>query len=691
MSGTLASLIRQNQLNPKSIYAAPESDRESAPGEYDKTGSQRSSYLDRLEEKQAARDAGDDAGLTPDELDDIEGWDDLKDILDDKATDPTKGDPDETPSDPLDPSIPDPDQPDTEEPEVVAPPAIPDLRAYALHSGSISYTSDGGATWREYDAPVNPIGFAVTKQGIYVARSDGIHYSQNLDGWTELTLPDATKDLGLVNGSFESGITGWKLISGIEPRATWFPHVLPTDGENYLTRDWLFFTNSGAFEVGQDVTLSDDDLAQLGETYLSFSADVFCESGSVELRLEKYGKSTLLIRDTDVIEGSYRNSDPLSHLTIVCSGTPNITATAQISFTHDIDWPNYNPSGRIDLSMSFQVRLGVIYGAPVYNSNVISQTDVLVADAIIRDGAFQRDATFTLTGSSGGTITITVPAGWRYPILIPQGLGHGSTSINSQFGLVDYGTGWTTIASASGSDYSWNRLAADVYALTSPQIRCVIRGIGTPADVYIDAARLELVGLPVSPHVTAISVEDGSAFAAINGKVYRLSPDGMTRIANGWPIYVEGLLGASIGWEGSTIVTPDEVLTAPGNVSQVFKGSSSGLVVTTTGGELYRRIKGGWDNPFAGPMYGSLCYDPLRDGYVFFSEYGDIVVSYDASSWKNLIMKLPGGYNGPRKSAAVGLRVFIWIPGREMVWWWDPHSLRLGGSAPAGIIDISGQ
>lgn len=691
MSGTLASLIRQHQLNQKALYVAPESDRESAPGEYDRTGSQRSSYLDRLEEKQAARDAGDDAGLTPDELDDIEGWDDLKDILDDKKTDPTKGDPDETPTDPLGPDLPDPDEPGTDEPDVVTPAPIPGLRAYALHSHSISYTHDGGGHWSEYPSPGPAIGFAVTKEGVYVATTSGIHYSPNLDGWTELTLPDATKDLGLINGSFESGIDGWERMSGLKPSSTRLPDIVPTDGSKYLSRDWLFFTNSGAFEVGQDVTLSEDDLAQLGETYLSFSADVFCDGGSVEMRIDKYGESTFLTTDSDRI----LSSDPLSHLTIECDGLPAGDRTVLIDFVHNLSWSNVNyaksrsdPTNTCYTSMRWRVRFGSPIVDPNFLSGWIVQSSVQVEDANILNGAFQRDVTFVLTSDDApGTITIKVPTGWRFPINNYEPFGHGTSSHDNNMEPVAYGTGWTTIASASGSDFTWNRLSVDVYSLTSPQVRCVIKGMGSPADVCIDAARLELVGLPVSPHVTAISGEDGTAVAAINGKVYRLSPNGMTRIVNGWTIEPEGLQGASIGWEDSTIATSSGEISAPGSVREVLTGPA-GLVVTTDGGEIYVRTGDTWDNPFGGPFDGRICYEPMRGIYLLFDSAGYLSVSRDGSGWENA-WRLPGGYSGEFHACTAGRRVLIWAKGREMVWWLDSNACRLGGVAPAGIIDIS--
>lgn len=693
MSGTLASLIRQHQLNPKTLYAAPETERESAPGEYDRTGSQKSPYLERLVEQETARKVGEDSGLNPDDLDDVGGFDDLEDLLDDKKTDPTGGDPTEDPTEPLNPVMPGKDDPGSDDPEIENPTPIEGLRAFVLHGGSISYTHDGGAHWKQFEAPSNPIGFAVTGQGIYVATDDGIHFSANLSGWTELPFQDQQRQAigGFSNGSFESGITGWELMSGLEPRATWLEHIIPTDGSNYLTRDWLFFTDSGAFEVGQEVTLSADERAQIGTSYLSFSADVFCEGGSVELRIDKFGESTLLVADTDRIEGSHRDSDPLSELEIVCSGMPATEATAQVSFTHDINWPNYNPSGKIDLSMSFRVRLGGAFGAPVYTSSVISQTAVPIAEAIIREGAFQIATTFTLTGSSGGTIEITVPVGWRYPILIPQGLGHGSTSVNSQYALVEYGTGWTTIASASSSDYGWNRIAADVYSLTSSsQIRCTIKGSGSPADVCIDNARLELVGLPMGAHVTAISGDEGGAFAAINGQVYKLSPSGMQRAANGWSINPTGLLGGSIGWEGSTIATGEGEIEAPGTVAEVVSGGGR-LVVTTTGGVVYVRDGDGWNDPFGdSPVDGQICYEPMRGIFLLFNSSGYLIVSRDAGGWEQA-WTLPGGYTGEFHAKTVGRRVLIWAKDRPMLWWLDSNACKLGGIAPAGILDISGR
>lgn len=692
MSGTFASLIRQYQLHPKTTHAAPESDRVSAPGRYDKTGSQKSTYLERLVEQEQARKEGEDLGFDPEDLEDVGGFDDLQDLIDDKNTDPTGGDPGENPVDPLDPDLPDPDEPGGE-PDVTPPPPIERLRVYLLHNSSISYSNDGGAHWRNVSGvPESPLGFAVTSQGIYVATDDGVHYSTNLlDGWTELAVPSTSRPISsFINGSFESGLAGWDHMSGIEPRATWFDHIAPTDGENYLTRDWLFFTNSGAFEIAQEVTLAPSELSAVGLRTLSFSADVFCEGGSVELRIERNVNNMPFFRSNDRILGNFSDSGPLSECEISSTGLSTSTVSAAISFWHEID----TAGAGWDSRFLFRVRLTRSDGSSAIFQHPMEIEDNRPSKADlrdIRDGVFVRAFTLTLKSVIvGGTITLKIPAGWRYPIDAINASGERVSISDVSSNSIGFGSGWVEIVSASGSDYGWHRISADAYSLPSSSIRCVIEATGNPADVYIDNARLELLELPIGVTVTAISRgDDGAAYAAVNGYVHKLSPIGMTRIENGWTISPTGLNGASLGWQGSTIATGGEEISAPGSVRDAFSAAGK-LTVITESGEVYHRVGGEWDDPFGGPVEGQLCYEPMRGIYILISNEGSLSVSRDGGGWETG-PTLPGGYHGEFGTCTVGRRVFLYTRGGTPVWWLDSNSLRLGGAAPAGILDISGR
>lgn len=700
MSGTLASLIRQHALNPKVIHQVPETERESAPGRYDQTGSQKSPAIDRQLEKETAKTKGKNEGFDPDDLDDIDDLGDLQDLIDDKKTDPTSGDPGETPTEPLDPNLPDKDDPYADDPDVEVPSPIEKLRAMLLHDGSISYSHNGGASWKEYDSPNDPIGFAVTSEGIYVAQDDAIHYSPNLvDGWTELSVPSTSRPIaGFANGSFEAGITGWDLLSGIEPHATWLEHVIPTDGENYLTRDWLFFTSSGAFEVAQAVELTPTEMAAIGQRYLSFSADVFCESGSVELRIERNVDGMPFFGPADRIYADQVNSGFLHEISMTASDLPDSVTAARIAFDHSITYPlAHNINGPHDIRFYFRIFLRIDDQWKTWAHMGYYAEDVPHGEGIIRLGQFREPYSAVLTSSEyPGTITLQVPVGWKYPIDNYAG-GGGPHDRTSSPGYSDtfsdpigWGTGWVQIASNSGSEFAWNRIAADVYSLPSSEIRCVIKGTGSPADVYIDNARLDLVELPIGVTVTAISKgDDGSAYAAVNGYLHRLHPTGMTRIDNGWTISPTGLNGSAVGWEGSTIETDGGTIEAPGAVRDVLTGPN-GLIVTTESGEIYHRTGDIWDNPFGGPIDGQICYEPMRGIFMLFDNAGYLSVSRDGSGWENA-WRLPGGYSGEFHTATIGRRVLIWVRDRPMVWWLDSNACRLGGSAPAGILDISGR
>lgn len=690
---TLADLIRAHQANPRTLYVAPETDKTSQPGSYDQSASQRSPALDRRIEKQLARRLGEDRGLDPDDLDKIDDFEDLNDLL--NGDDPDLPDPDDPEiPDPEDPDLPDPEDPET--PDLpVEPPIMGYGTAYALHSGSISKTDDGGAKWANFTgSPADPIGFSILGDDAYVATATGVFYGDALSGWRELSLGNPNIQIsGFANGGFEGGLAGWETIDGDSPRTGWLPTILPTEGNDYLRRDWVTYTD-GEFTLAQTVTLTPAEIAALGSGTLQFSGDVWGAGGAAELRIEAFRSRTLMPDADDVIFGSYRSSSTIKQLEISCSDTPEISTTAQISFVHDIDWPNYNPSGRIDLSMSFRVQLGGSGGAPVYTSSVISQTDVLVADAIIQGGEFRQDATFTLTGPAGGTITITVPAGWRYPILIPQGLGHGSTSTNSQYGLVAYGTGWQVLGQASSSEILWNRVSASAGSIggSTSQVRCVIEVTGSPADAYVDNCRLEIIRDSVAPEVQAI----GGEYVSINSSLYKMSPTGLTHV-RGLEFSPDGIddNGSSvIAWSTGDycIYIGDEDATY--TLNQPFVeviSDAGGALVFMSSGEIWRRRNDpdypGWDT--LGTLSGPTVDIASADGaYIAISDpaidLGSLRTSRDLASWRIVSTESYGN-----RVVSMGMTVMTWTTGSPQVYWFDTSGWHTVGNLKAGIIDIS--
>jgi hypothetical protein len=399
-----------------------------------------------------------------------------------------------------------------------------------------------------------------------------------------------------------------------------------------------------------------------------------------------------------VISGNQVNSGFLHEITMTASGLPGNVTAARIAFDHSIVYPGANTlNGPHDIRFFFRIFLRIDGVWRPWSHTQYYAEDVPHGGGIIRLGQFTAPFSATLTSPSyPGTITLNVPAGWKYSIDNYAGGGgpHDRTSSNGYSDTfsdsIGWGSGWVPIATASNSAYGWLRIAADVYSLPFNQIRCVIKGTGSPADVYIDNARLDLVELPIGATVTAISKgDDGSAYAAVNGFLHRLHPTGMTRIDNGWAISPTGLNGSSLGWEGSTIATTEGTVVAPGTVKRAFSGPS-GLIVLTEDGSVYNRSEDGWDDPFGGPIDGQICYEPVRDIFMMIDETGHFSVSRDGSSWENGAT-LPGGYHGEFDVRAVGRRLFFWAEGKTPLWWADSGILRLGGAAPAGILDISGR
>lgn len=698
MSGTLASLIRQHAMNPKVLYQVPETERESAPGRYDQTGSQKSPALDRRVEEEAAKKKGEDMGLDPGELEDIGGFDDLQDLVDDRSTDPGR-DPDE-PSDPpapLDPNLPTPQPPTDPNPPVTPPDEIPGLRVVILHDGSISYSSDGGVDWRQFDAPGDPIGFSITSQGFFVATDDAIHYSPNLySGWTELTAPNEYVQIaGFAGGDFDGGWSSWTKISGYDPWTGVVDHIAPPSGSgSYLGRDWIIFSN-GEFEIGQLVNLTTAELSALADGVLSLSADVYSEGGTAELRIEKYRSSTLLVGVADRFDGQVVDSDPLDWTMIETIGTPGYsgTRTARLQFDHAITWnQNFQSKSLTDptniiawTSFRFAIRLGPDSSYPVYTHAAITQSNVQANSANIRSGRFRKSFVLTLTSSTGpGSIKLHIPAGWLFPI-DGYGTWTGASSSGIAYLYAPYGSDWQILAQASGGSSEWDRIAAVAETIPSfySQLRCVIKGTGSPADVYIDNARLEIVKPSGLMEVTAI---EGNR-AVIDGYMYSLSPTGLSR-GGGLLLPATGLAEDGTYWTGSEIVFPGAsapVSPQAGSIVQYIGDST----IVTGAGSIAKRSGNGWDTLSAVPA-GSRVFRAMN-GYLAIAQDGTTKASRSLTGPWTAAPAMTGSYSGTRGMISLGGRLFGYIEGMSIIWWLNGNVWRAAGAAPAGILDISGR
>ena len=137
---TFASLIRAHEADPRSLYQVAPSKRQSAPGRYDETASQRSPALERREEKEAARSRGKDLGLDTTNIRDFE---DLQRQIDLDHDGEFESDASLSPEElPL-------DQPIEVDPALASPEGVPPTegRVFALMDGRLAYSGDGGHSW----------------------------------------------------------------------------------------------------------------------------------------------------------------------------------------------------------------------------------------------------------------------------------------------------------------------------------------------------------------------------------------------------------------------------------------------------------------------------------------------------------------------------------------------------------------
>lgn len=175
-----------------------------------------------------------------------------------------------------------PEDGDTEDDYVSAPekptPSVGDV--VALHGGSVSRTTDGGANWTKLPGGVSG-GKQISSvhgEGFVVATQSGeAHYSANLKTWKPLEFTDpAASEVVLTNGDFETGdLSGWATISGT-------PIILDTAQPVQRDGSVYYLTAEAGYELQQAFTTP----AGVNPVDVTVSADVFVEHGAeAELRI----------------------------------------------------------------------------------------------------------------------------------------------------------------------------------------------------------------------------------------------------------------------------------------------------------------------------------------------------------------------------------------------------------------------
>lgn len=590
MSGTLSSLIRQLQKEGRTIYAAPVSERVATPGKYDETGSESSPSLHRYVEKQAAKKLGDDLGVDPDDLKGVDDFKDLNDLLNDDKKKP-KPKPDyPTPPIPVPPLPPEVTVPPT--PPVEPPPATAGLIVYVLHDGSVSYSDDGGASFTPYDAISDPIGWAVTGHGVYIANSGAAYFSANLDSWALLTVPayEETTPLGdFQNGSFESGLSGWETVSGYEPRtglSSW--PILPTDGDAYLFRDWVTPWGSGDFAIEQHVTVDASELTAMDHgAMFRVSADMWTENGATA-EISLVAPSGYYTLNGTTFGGAVASSGAITSWSFSGSGgAPDGAGTLRFTYS----FANIGASSTIE-KCEVQVYLDV--GDETFTHQKIVQSNVSSAASNLLGGYVQHALILELSGGTG-SYQIIIPAGWKHPISAAPNTG-GAVSSADETMDVTVVASEVPLGSVSRSGRIWETesFISSLAGLTgdATSITIKVSGSGSPADVFVDNIRMELVvSTDAALELDAFGGGATGGFAAAGGALYQCSPSALTRVrglsmtpdhidATGSYIS-EGIHIAQVG--GSQV-------SLPAGVRRLYQGAAlleNGEVYSLDGSPLY--------------------------------------------------------------------------------------------------------
>lgn len=417
--------------------------------------------------------------------------------------------------------------PETGEPMEPEQPAATEGDLVAIHDGSLSYSVDGGATWRQIQgSPANPVSASVLRgEGAVVVDSDGrVWFSPDLQNWRQIPIEALQQQDALIeNGDFETGdLTGWEDVGENTPRVldTSRPAQRP-GSQYYLTRDWRV-AFAQPFKLRQTVAFPP---GSIGGT-MRLTADAWAASGSdaiLRVLTEPYiagprsGAYSNISSSGFVLTGwgEDQNGDPLD-LRLVGGDANGLRPPVSLA--------NSGPAG----VRSFEVRSGTaIYQGPVFfpiaaNASIpgarvrIAEEDVLALYA------------FPVSGFGGESWVPPAPVGGFYDI-DPTDIFGASIGGSILIGVV-FKTGAFSVDFVSPCSASFGRQREEWMAIPAQSVEAETTRVGTWEEIHVDVfasgsnftVELEGTGFPVDVYFDNIG---GRATASSADRAYATTAD----------------------------------------------------------------------------------------------------------------------------------------------------------------------
>lgn len=325
----------------------------------------------------------------------------------DDGTEPGENDPDELPPDDGSGEYTD---PETGEVLPVVRPGKWEGVLYALHSLSVSRSTDCGATWKNFPFPSSfgesPVDIVAGSVGVFVLTTAGrVYYAATLEqGFTDLkiNLPAADLEIPIVNGNFESGsLSSWTLESGTEPQVlgTVYPPQRP-GSRYYLSQDWGS-ASPQPFSIYQDVSVQ-SEYRQKGRLNLSFDAIVTPgDKAKVDVYELVGGDGTVNVKDSMYLR--FRSNHYVAEF---------FATDASGNDLHLYMWPKFGPWGESPFYNG--IWLGNATVDAELSGAVIMR--VMKSDGTQYDGEVTVDL-FDLDTPNGGRETLDIVGDFSYQVL----------------------------------------------------------------------------------------------------------------------------------------------------------------------------------------------------------------------------------------------------------------------------------
>lgn len=697
---TLAQLIRRHEQGDRTLYLPQTSERESAPGQYERTARQRSPALERRETREAARDMALDRfpGISPEDLEAIDDWEDLQDYIDGTLDPPAV--PDTTPPEVPLPTTPSPPEFPTLTP--VNPPATLDVLT-VLMDGRIAHSTDGGATWREYTtSPAAPVGLSAGGGAVVVATATELSESSDFAAWTTIPLVGYEgEEIPIINGDFEGGstisqaIAGWDYVSGDSPRVRSTQSPPQKEGStHYLTRDWVI-AGTGNFEIAQNV-----DLTQWQGGNVELSADLWVESNAsavISLEVQSPGELALLggvssVSQMDAGESTTVNSPVACDNALLTLESEQTTGFFSV-FGNRVSWNwplgfawglwrwDFRDASNDPVAVSGRTRFELVADerVDVVETDGTTSWEITSGPGTISNGGARVNA----TGNTEAVLTVSNATFLRLRIR-QQADGDRSPGFLYIYGQPQ---GVSTIAAVSEStDGAWHR-PSSTGTIPSNATTATLRisATGTPADAYIDN-----VGLTAE---TPIGVADIRAIAPRpNGGTSLIEDDRILRYKGSklttdrgvqpsvsllsHDIFGQAFAANALGIEapsGRIIGTnlPDPIQSLVGGTEKLIAIGQSGAVREYEDSEERTVTQLGTVTPYSG-----VAWSGFLGGFIVVEPDGDTLFTEDNFQTFTTLptLSLDGAYAEIRVSTGPSGVIYAWHPQWSNVAYLAPNS-----------------